>query len=93
MSDKADWLDELAKADAKIIEQAEEIRRLRREVAKLRKLTQWQPIETAPACNVILFYPPETNQSAWITIGFGRSAKFRKPTHWMPIPEPPAVEG
>ena len=36
MSDKADWLDELAEADAKIEEQAKEIRRLEKEGAELR---------------------------------------------------------
>ena len=79
--------------DATIKEQANEIAKLRREVAKLRKLTEWQKIATAPADNVILYYPAETGHSEWITIGFGRSAKFRQPTHWLPIPKPPAIEG
>ena len=79
-----------------LTEAAQEIERLRKEVAKLRKSTEWQPIETAPDGNVLLYYPEETGRNAlseWITIGFGRSERFRKPTHWFPIPQPPAVEG
>jgi len=96
MSDKSDLLAELVSADAKIEEQAEEIERLRKEVAKLRKSGGWQPIATAPSGNVLLYYPAENGKNAlseWITIGLGRSGRFRKPTHWLPIPKPPAVEG
>ena len=92
----SDLLSQLVAADATIKEQSKEIERLRKEVAKLRKATEWQPIETAPDGNVLLYYPPEQRKnglSEWITIGFGRSERFRKATHWFPIPKPPAVEG
>lgn len=95
MSDKSDLLAELVAADATIQEQAKEIERLKKEVAKLQKATGWQPIETVPDGNVLLYYPEEHGKnglSEWITIGFGRSERFRKATHWFPIPKPPAVD-
>jgi hypothetical protein len=88
--------DDLVVADATIEEQAKEIERLRKEVAKLRKSGGWQPIDTAPSGNVLLYYPAEHGKNAlseWITIGLGRSDRFRKASHWMPLPKPPAVEG
>ena len=94
MADKSDLLDDVAAATIKA--QAKEIERLRKEVAKLRESTGWQPIETAPSGNVLLYYPAENGKNAlreWITIGLGRSARFRKPTHWLPIPNPPGVGG
>ena len=95
MGDKSDLLAELVVADATIKEQAKEIERLRREAAKLRKLTGWQPIDTAPDSNVLLYYPAENGKNAlseWITIGYGKGLRFRKPTHWMPLPKPPVKE-
>ena len=77
-------------------EAAEEIERLKKEVAKLRKATEWQPIETVPSGKVLLYYPEQTGQnplSEWIIIGLGWAKTFRKATHWMPLPKPPAVEG
>jgi hypothetical protein len=94
MADKSDLLDDVAAATIKA--QAKEIERLRKEVAKLRESTGWQPIETAPSGNVLLYYPAENGKNAlreWITIGLGRSDRFRKASHWMPLPKPPAVEG
>ena len=96
MSDKADLLAELVAADATIQEQAKEIERLKKEVAELRKLTEWQPIETVSDGNVLLYYPKRTGRndlSEWITIGYAIGLGFREPTHWFPIPKPPAVEG
>ena len=96
MTDASDLLAELVVADATIKEQAKEIKRLTKEVAKLRKATEWQPIETAPQDKVLLYYPKQTGPNAlnqWIIIGYGRGHCFRKPSHWMPIPQPPAVEG
>ncbi len=96
MSDKSDLLAELVGADATIEDQLQEIERLRKEVAKLRKSTAWQPIETAPSGKVLLYYPEQTGRDAlseWIIIGLGKAETFRKPTHWMPLPKPPAVEG
>ena len=94
MADKSDLLDDVAAATIKA--QAKEIERLRKEVAKLRKSGGWQPIDTAPSGNVLLYYPAEHGKNAlseWITIGLGRSDRFRKASHWMPLPKPPAVEG
>lgn len=79
-----------------IDDQAKEIEQLKKEVAKLRRSAEWEPIETAPSGNVLLYHPPEHGKnglSEWITIGFGKSGRFRKPTHWFPLPQPPAVEG
>ncbi len=92
----SDLLSQLVAAVANSEEQAKEIKRLKKEVAELRKLTGWQPIDTAPDSNVLLYYPAEHGKNAlseWITIGLGGSARFRKPTHWFPIPKRPATEG
>ena len=92
----SDLLSQLVAAVANSEEQAKEIERLRKEVAKLRKSGGWQPIDTAPSGNVLLYYPAEHGKNAlseWITIGLGRSDRFRKASHWMPLPKPPAVEG
>lgn len=77
-------------------ELSEEIDRLELEVAKLRKLTEWQPIETVPSGDVILYYPKQTGRNAlseWIRTGTPADTPRRKPTHWIPLPKPPAVEG
>jgi len=77
-------------------EAAEEIERLRKEVAKLQKLTGWQPIETATINRPAIFYhPAETGRplSEWIRVGYFSDTRNRKPTHWMPLPKPPAAEG
>ena len=79
-----------------IDDQAKEIERLRNELAKLQKSTGWQPIETVPSGDVILYYPKQTGRNAlseWIRTGTPADTPRRKPTHWMPLPKPPAVEG
>jgi hypothetical protein len=53
----------------------------------------WQPIETKPDGNALLYYPKEYRRgqlyhSDWIVVGDGRS--HRKPTHYIPLPAPPA---
>ncbi len=96
MSDKSDLLADLVVADVTIREQAEEIERLRKEVAEMQKLTGWQPIETATINRPAIFYhPAETGRplSEWIRVGYFSDTRNRKPTHWMPLPKPPAVEG
>ena len=103
MSDKSDLLAELVASDAKIKEQATRIKRLRKEVAKLRKLAEWRPIETAPsegawalvsACGAV--------NCAYVELGkiprdlTNPSCPNVNPqwvTHWMPLPKPPATEG
>ena len=65
-------------------------------VEEVQRATGWQPIETAPAEHVLLYYPAETGRfpcDELVAIGFGRAEFLRKPTHWMPLPKPPAVEG
>lgn len=79
-----------------LTEAAQEIERLKKEVAKLRKATEWQPIETVPYGDVVLYYPAHTspgNLGEWIRVGSCKDTPFRKPTHWFPIPQPPATEG
>lgn len=53
-------------------------------------MSEWQPIETKPQGETLLYYPPETGRNAkceWITIGYNHAP--RKATHWMPLPTPP----
>ena len=85
-----------SRASGTIQEQAKEIERLRNEVAKLRKLTEWQPIETYRKGVVILFHPEQTGRNAlseWIRTGTPADTPRRKPTHYIPLPKSPAVEG
>jgi hypothetical protein len=54
----------------------------------------WQPIETCPTGEVILFFPttPSGRNSKlhqMIAVGHLSSYPYRTPTHWMPLPEPP----
>jgi hypothetical protein len=56
-------------------------------------VTEWQPIETAPRGEVILFFPVDTSGKMWLgkMVKVGRVGDFpyRQPTHWMPIPKLP----
>ena len=60
-------------------------------------MTQWQPIETAPKEQVILFFPAEqkagrNSRLHWmVSVGRVSDYPFRKPTHWMPLPAPPGA--
>jgi hypothetical protein len=51
----------------------------------------WQPIETAPRGEHLLYFPPEEDRRlpAWIKVDRVPAIHVRKPTHWMPLPEPP----
>lgn len=68
-----------------------EIDSLRAEV----EARQWQPIETMPQGEHILYYPPIKNSrggyshEAWVTIGHNIAP--RRATHWMPLPAHPAA--
>lgn len=63
--------------------------------AKIPETASWQPIETAPAGEILLFYP---RHAAGIRIGYWWDGDWRvgldmdgaKPTHWATLPEPPA---
>ena len=103
MSDKSDLLADLVVADATMKEQAKEIERLRKEVAKLQKLTGWQPIETAPKDGAwALVYADGAINCAYVKAG-RLPVDLTHPanpnvfpaavTHWMPLPKPPATEG
>lgn len=56
-------------------------------------VSNWQPIETAPSGNVLLYYPAKQNRSGnvlpeRIVVGCAGGTS-RKPTHWIPLPNPP----
>jgi hypothetical protein len=55
---------------------------------------EWQPIETAPSGEVLLYWPRKVKGRnsvlhAMIRVGNANGAPNRPPTHWMPLPEPP----
>lgn len=101
MSDIVERLRALAKAehdDLSIGHEAAD------EITRLRSLTDWQPIETAPKDKDILLFVGETGEQfvafwgvsledgdgQWI---FARAKDLsfvvRNPTHWMPLPPQP----
>lgn len=58
-------------------EAADEITRLRAEIASLRgAVAGWQPIESAPKDGAVLLFSPDDRGA--------------EPSHWMPLPTPPA---
>lgn len=58
-------------------------------------MTEWQPIDTAPAdTELLLGWFVQFPVSHWyMTVDFAHSTrggwKHRQATHWMPLPEPP----
>jgi len=60
----------------------------------------WQPIETAPYRNILVFMPEDTRQpiqaAVWRenvkVIGNHFHFDMHKATHWMDLPEVPEVE-
>jgi hypothetical protein len=55
---------------------------------------EWQPIETAPSGEVLLYWPRKVKGRnsvlhAMIRVGNANGTPNRPPTHWMPLPEPP----
>lgn len=59
----------------------------------------WQPIETAPKGDVLLYWPSkmtgahqQVRMPAMMRVGSVGDTPHRQPTHWMPLPAPP-VEG
>lgn len=78
---------------------ADEIERLSRENAELRKKLEWQPIATAPRTGIALLLAQPWRSgydtrlighyaNGWV-IHDGRELWDVEPTHWMPLPEPP----
>ena len=75
------------------------------EIERLRALTEWQPIETAPKdgtkligysggrVSVIFYGEYYLNQFVWFTGGtlptMNAEPQIFEPTHWMPSPETP----
>ncbi len=57
------------------------------------QLQQWQPIETAPAKDCLLYQPEGKGRSpltARMLVERGNDRRARETTHWMPLPPPPA---
>lgn len=61
---------------------------------------EWQPIETAPKGQVLLYFPAKVvgaySQSTLpVMIKVDRAEAFpnRRPSHWMPLPAPPVSNG
>ena len=57
-----------------------------KELADLRKRTEWQPIETIPGRVVVLVYDADYGIIISQDIG-GCVIGAKNPTHWMPLPE------
>lgn len=65
------------------------------EMAERFQLQQWQPIETAPAEECLLYQPESKGRSlltARMIVERGNDRRVRETTHWMPLPPPPLAE-
>jgi hypothetical protein len=57
-------------------------------------MSEWQPIETMPRKECLVYQPEHKSEGGRNTLAaricFSRDAGFyRKSTHWMPLPDPP----
>jgi hypothetical protein len=59
----------------------------------------WQPIETAPKGDLLLYFPKVWNErrhelkQAMMQIGYVAQYHFRVPSHWMALPDAPTQTG
>lgn len=62
---------------------------IREAAQRLRELTQWHPIETAPKGQTVLFLCEDGNVFKGQECSYlNYSDSFSFPTHWMPLPAP-----
>lgn len=56
-------------------------------------MTDWQPIETAPKGEHLLYFPANEakHQVEMIRVDLYPVTYPRKPTHWIPLPKAPPV--
>ena len=91
-----DLKDTAKRARAKIDAQAKRITELEAENKRLRELTEWKPIETAPVKKMVLVHDTEegTTELAFLDLtnkwfNYDFVELNPNPTHWMQLPEPP----
>lgn len=60
-------------------------------------MSEWQPIESAPKEQVLLYFPayksahhPSNDRREMFEVGFAPGHPNRKATHWQPLPQPPS---
>ena len=64
------------------------------EIERLRSLTDWRPIESAPKDGAaVLLYRSNPRRTVkvdrWLTNWWYETKIEHAPTHWLPLPEPP----
>ena len=61
---------------------------------------EWQPIETAPNADALLYFPEkvvgahkQSTLQAMMKVGRASDFPNRFPSHWQPLPKPPQTIG